>query len=100
MVPSGQRYGYDLIVWIGMARYHRNLQRKEIRTELLLEKDIILSDGSTSEVCDRFLLYFEALHVSCAPELRVDTENGYTLHSSTRCWQQSLRAIQDAIYLL
>ena len=61
MVPSGQRYGYDLIVWIGMARYHRSLQRKEIRTELLLEKDIILSDGSISEVCDRFLLYFEAL---------------------------------------
>jgi hypothetical protein len=80
MVPSGQRYGYDLIVWIGMARYHRNLQRKEIRTELLLEKDIILSDGSISKVCDRFLLYFEALHVSCAPALRVATEKGYPLH--------------------
>jgi len=80
MVPSGQRYGYDLIVWIGMARYHRNLQREEIRTELLLEKGIILSDGSISEVCDRFLLYFEALHVSCAPALRVVTEKGYPLH--------------------
>jgi len=79
-VPSGQRYGYDLIVWIGMARYHRNLQRKEIRTELFLEKDISLSDGSISEVCDRFLLYFEALHVSCAPALRVATEKGYPLH--------------------
>jgi len=80
MVPSGQRYGYDLIVWIGMARYHRNLQRKEIRAELLLERDIILSAGSISEVCDRFLLYFEALHVSCAPALRVATEKGYPLH--------------------
>lgn len=80
MVPSGQRYGYDLIVWIGMARYLRNLQRKEIRAELFHEKDIILSDGSISEVCDRFLLYFEALHVSCAPDLRVAMENGYPLH--------------------
>ena len=59
MVPSGQRYGYDLIVWIGMARYHRNLQRKEIRTELLLGQENILSDGSISEVCDRFLFYLE-----------------------------------------
>lgn len=47
---------------------------------MLLEKNIILSDGSISEVCDRFLLYFEALHVSCAPALRVATEKGYPLH--------------------
>ncbi len=80
IVPSRQRYGCDLIVWIGMARYHRNLQRKEIRTELLLEQDIILSDGSISEVCDRFLLYFEALHVSYAPALRAAMEKGYPLH--------------------
>jgi hypothetical protein len=80
LVPCGQRYGYDLIVWIGMARYHRNLQRKEIRAELFRKKDIILSGGSISEVCDRFLLYFEALHVSCAPDLRVAMERGYPLH--------------------
>ena len=80
MVPRGQRYGYDLIVWIGMARYHRNLQRKEIRAELFQEKDINLSDGSISNICNRFLLYFEALHVSCAPELRVAMEKGYPLH--------------------
>ena len=80
MVPCGQRYGYDLIVWIGMARYHRNLQRKEIRAELFQEKDIILSAGSISEVCDRFLLYFEALHVNCAPDLRAAMERGYPLH--------------------
>jgi len=80
MVPRGQRYGYDLIVWAGLARYHRNLQRKEIRAELLQKKDIILSDGSISEICDRFLLYVEALHVSCIPELRVAMEKGYPLH--------------------
>ncbi len=80
MVPCGQRYGYDLIVWVGLARYHRNLQRKEIRAELVQEKDIILSDGSISEICDRFLLYVEALHASCIPELRVAMEKGYPLH--------------------
>jgi hypothetical protein len=70
LVPFGQRYGYDLIVWVGTARYLRNLQRKEIRAELFQEKGIILSDGSISEVCDRFLLYLEELHISCAPALR------------------------------
>ena len=80
MVPCGQRYGYDLIVRIGVARYLRNLQRKEIRAELLREKGIILSDGSISEICDRFLLYFEALHITCAPTLRTAMEKGYPLH--------------------
>ncbi len=80
MVPRGQRYGYDLIVWIGMARYLRNLQRQEIRTELFRQKDIILSDGSISEICNRFLLYVEALHITCAPALRIAMEMGYPLH--------------------
>lgn len=80
MVPCGQRYGYDLIVWVGVARYLRNLQRKEIRAELFQKKGIILSDGSISEVCDRFLLYFEALHITRAPTLRVAMESGYPLH--------------------
>ncbi len=59
LVPSGQRYGYDLIVWIGMARYLRNLRRKEIRAELLHEKT----------------LFFQT-----APDLRVAAEKGYPLH--------------------
>jgi hypothetical protein len=80
MVPCGQRYGYDLIVWIGVGRYLRNLQRQEIRTELFRQKGIILSDGSISEICNRFLLYFEALHITCAPTLRAAMEKGYPLH--------------------
>lgn len=80
LVPFGQRYGYDLIVWVGTARYLRNLQRKEIRAELFQEKGIILSDGSISEVCDRFLLYLEELHISCAPALSAAMEPGYPLH--------------------
>lgn len=57
MVPAGQRYGYDLIVAVGVARYLRNMQREEIRLELLHEKDIVLSTGTISQLCDRFLLY-------------------------------------------
>lgn len=80
MVPCGQRYGYDLIVWVGLARYHRNQQRQEIRAELFRQKNIILSDGSISEICNRFLLYFEAFHLNCVPMLRVAMEKGYPLH--------------------
>lgn len=80
MVPTGQRYGYDLIVTVGMARYLRNMQRREIRAELFREKDITLSTGTISKLCDRFLLYLEALHLHCAPALRAAMEGGYPLH--------------------
>lgn len=80
MVPCGQRYGYDLIIWVGMARYLRNQQRQEIRAALFKEKGIIISEGSISELCDRFLLYFKMLHITRAPALRVAMGKGYPLH--------------------
>ena len=80
MVPAGQRYGYDLIVAVGMARYLRNMQRQEIRAALLREKDITLSTGTISQLCDRFLLYLEALHLNRASALRAAMEGGYPLH--------------------
>lgn len=80
MVPDGQRYGYDLIVEVGMARYIRNMQRQEIRSELLREKNIILSTDTISQLNDRFLLYLEALHLNRAPALRAAMGSGYPLH--------------------
>ncbi len=80
MVPVGQRYGYDLIVAVGMARYLRNMQRQEICAELFRDKGITLSTGTISTLCDRFLLYLEALHLHCAPALRAAMDGGYPLH--------------------
>lgn len=80
MVPVGQCYGYDMIVWVGMARYLRNMQRQEIRAELLQKKNIILSTGTISQLCDRSLLYLEILHLNRAPALRAAMGSGYPLH--------------------
>ncbi len=54
LAPPGQRYGHDLIVWAGLARYHRHLQREEIRADLT-RQGIALSAGSVSALCERFL---------------------------------------------
>lgn len=79
LVPRQQRYGYDLIVWVGLARYLRNKQRSEIRTELLHDHDITLSDGTVSALCDRFLKYLESLHLNRSPALR-QAMGDYPLH--------------------
>ena len=67
VVPPRQRFGYDLIVYVGLARYLRRKQRTEICDELFRKRAIRLSPGSVSNLCDRFLIYLEALHLVRSP---------------------------------
>jgi len=85
LVPPRQRYGYDLIVHVGLARYLHGRQREEIRTQLHHVHDIDLSDGTVSNLCDRFLLRLERLHLHRAPELRAAMVGGYPLHLDATC---------------
>jgi hypothetical protein len=80
LVPPRQDYGYDLIVQVGVARYLRHRQREEIRTELLREHGIVVSNGSISNLCDRFLRRLEGLHRHRTPALRAAMGGGYPLH--------------------
>jgi len=85
LVKPHQRYAYDLIVHVGLARYLRGKQREEIRDELYQEREITLSNGSISNLCDRSLIYFEALHLARVPELRHAMQAGYPLHLDATC---------------
>ncbi|MBU1495068.1 MAG: DUF2924 domain-containing protein [Actinobacteria bacterium] len=85
LVPPRQRYGYDLIVHVGLARYLGGRQREEIRAELRDRHGIDLSDGTVSNLCDRFLLRLERLHLHRAPALRATMEGGYPLHLDATC---------------
>ena len=80
IVKRCQRYGYDLIVHVALARYLRGLQREEIQAELRSERGIEVSTGTVTNLCDRFLVYLESLHVQRAPALRAAMEGGYPLH--------------------
>jgi hypothetical protein len=84
VVPR-QRYGYDLIVHVGCARYLHNKQRAEIQAELSRQRGITLSTGSLSSLCDRFLTYLEALHLARVPQLRSALGEGYPLHIDATC---------------
>jgi hypothetical protein len=85
LVPPGQRYGYDLIVHVGLARCLRNKQREEIRDELRVQPGIKLSAGTVTNLCDRFLSLLEALHLDRVPQLRVAMQEGYPLHIDATC---------------
>jgi hypothetical protein len=85
IVKPRQRYGYDLIVQVGLARYLRGKQREEIVAELYQQRRIELSTGSISHLCDRFLVYLGRLHEHCAARLREAMQDGYPLHMDTTC---------------
>ena len=80
-----QRYGYDLIVHVGCARYLQNKQRAEIQVELYRQRGIELSAGSLSYLCDRFLTHLEALHLARVAQLRSALGEGYPLHIDATC---------------
>ena len=80
LVKPRQRFGYDLVVHVGIARYLQRRQRDEIREDLAQRYHINLSAGSVSHLCDRFLEYLEALHFMRVPQLRDALKDGYPLH--------------------
>jgi len=84
-VKPRHRFGWDLVVHVGLARHMRGLQRSEIRSELYKLHGIELSDGSVTNLCTRFLLALEALHLRRAPALRAAMEHGYPLHLDATC---------------
>ncbi len=81
-VSSGNVYGYDLEVYIGLERFLRHRQREEIRSDLVQQHGIALSSGEVTELSARFLSHLEALHRSQAPALReaLASDGGYPLH--------------------
>ena len=80
LVPPRQRYGYDLIVHVGLQRYLAGKQRDEIREQLSVHKGIELSAGTVSNLCDRFLQMLETLHLLRAPYLRAALDGAWSLH--------------------
>jgi len=84
-VKPRHRFAWDVVVHVGLARHMRGLQRSEIQAELYELHDIELSAGSVTNLCTRFLLALEALHLSRASALRAAMEHGYPLHLDATC---------------
>ena len=85
LVPPGQKYGYDLIVHVGLLRYLGGKQRREIVAELWKHKGIELSEATVTRLCDRFLIRLERLHLLRAPQLRAALDGMWSLHIDATC---------------
>jgi hypothetical protein len=81
LVAPRASFAYDVVDYIGQARFIRHRQRQEIQAELL-SKGIEISTGEISNLCDLFLVYIEQLHIKHADRLRelMIKSGGYVLH--------------------
>jgi len=82
LVPPGNRYGYDIEVFVGIERFLKNAQRDEIRGKLLAQYGICISAGEISGLTARFLAHVETLHFRRAPSLcaAMGADGGYPMH--------------------
>ena len=84
LVPAGQEFGYDLIVFAGLARYLEGKQREETQA-MLKDRGVAVSTGTISTLCDRFLVHLQRLHLQRSPALREALASGYALHIDATC---------------
>lgn len=81
-VPPGEKYGYDVLVHVGLRRFRDHRQREEIQQELASDHGIEVSAGTISALEGRFTTYLARLHQDRALALRtvLEADGGYPLH--------------------
>ncbi len=81
-LPPKGTVGYDVIVFVGLARFVEHRQRDEIRASLEAQHGIVLSTGEISALGRRFLAYLELLHEARSGALRaaMEKDGGWPLH--------------------
>jgi hypothetical protein len=71
IVPSGARYSFDLIAYVGVETYLRGRRLQDLQEQLVLGQPSITIPLSTLwDQQQKFLFYLGALHRQAAPRLR------------------------------
>jgi hypothetical protein len=77
----GSNVGYDVMVFVGLARHLRQRQREEIQAALL-DQGIRISTGEVSKLSHKFVRYVARLHRARAGKLKaaLEDDGGWPLH--------------------
>jgi len=87
LIPPASNYSYDIIVEVGIARYMRHMQNKEIQQHLQNRFRLFVSASTINHLARRFLDYLSAVHYANTPRIRdlVKNSGGYILHIDGTC---------------
>ncbi len=86
LTPHGGKFGFDVIVEIGMALFVRCRSVAEIQAELAIQ-NIPISSSEISYLGKRFIVYLLLAHQECQAELKqvMQSKGGYILHMDGTC---------------
>lgn len=71
LVPKGSRYGYDLIVYVGIQSFVKGQRLEDIQRELANQKPSIqIPFSSIHELRSKFLFYLGHMHSLAAPKIK------------------------------
>ena len=81
LTPTKSKYGFDILVDIGMQRYWKHRQIVEIHCKYK-KMGIKIPEKSIETLCQRFLLYVVAVHIESFPELAIliEKQGGCVIH--------------------
>lgn len=91
IVAPGCNIAYDVIAHIGLARFLQCRQCEEIQSELSRQYGLYIPIRTISQLVQKFIAYFQAVHQESIPLLRKEMCNrgGYILHIDGTCEEGS-----------
>ena len=87
LVPRHGNYAYDIIVEVGLERFQRHRQNKEIQKSIRSRHGLDLPESSINDLAHRFLDYLRAVHYANARSIRqmLNDNGGYVCHLDGTC---------------
>jgi len=86
LAPSGARFGYDVLVYVGQALFLRYRNEEEVVAELA-ERNIRISPSEVSLLGRKFIIHLALAHERCSPRMHeaMQRRGGYILHLDATC---------------
>ena len=86
LVPPGSNFGYDVMVYVGNALFHRHRNEAEVVAELA-QKNVRISPREVSVLGMKFVVYLAIAHQQRVPDMRTDMQSrgGYICHLDATC---------------
>ena len=86
LVPEQGKFGFDIIVFVGLAMFVKGRNNKEIQSALA-KANIIISEGGISYLGRKFVIYLALAHRESQDRLQkaMMKNGGYVLHLDGTC---------------
>lgn len=87
LIPPGGNYAFDLIVWVGLARFRDHRQDGEIQADVFARWGLSLPASAVGLIADSFLDGLTAVNRAHAEPIRrrLAADGGYALHVDGTC---------------